>query len=75
MSFDLLRDSAYTIATELGHDLVEAKVLGGHRTGVSDHYLLRRPEFVRRACELIEREYFGDSEGGGTGGQRAAAEI
>lgn len=66
VTFDLLRDSAYTTAAELGHDLVEAKVLGGHRTGISDHYLMRRPDFVRRACELIEQTYFGESESGET---------
>lgn len=55
------RDGAYTTAIEWGADLTLAKLLGGHGTGISDHYAKRRPKMVAEVCAAIEREYFDDS--------------
>ncbi len=59
VSFDQIRDGSYTSAVESGCNLTEAKALAGHRVGIADHYLLRRPDLVRKACEAIEAAYFG----------------
>ncbi|MFA9477577.1 tyrosine-type recombinase/integrase [Phycisphaerales bacterium AB-hyl4] len=53
-----LRDGAYTAAIESGCDLTQAKLLGGHATGISDHYAQRRPTMVADACKAIEKAYF-----------------
>jgi integrase len=62
VTFDQIRDGSYTSAVESGCDLTEAKALAGHRTGIADHYLLRRPTLVRNACAAIERAYFGSAD-------------
>lgn len=52
------RDGAYTEAIESGAELMQAKLLAGHATGISDHYAKRRPTMVADACAAIERAYF-----------------
>ena len=32
----------------------------GHETGISDHYVRRKPTMVQDACAAIERHYFGE---------------
>ncbi len=59
VTLDQLRDGSYTAAVESGCDLTAAKALAGHRAGIADHYLLRRPTLVKAACEAIEEAYFG----------------
>lgn len=55
------RDGAYTAAIESGVDLLKAKLLAGHATGISDHYAKRKPTMVTDAIEAIERAYFGST--------------
>ena len=54
-----LRDGAYTAAIQAGADLTKARLLAGHATGISDHYVKRNPMMVADACAAIERHYFG----------------
>lgn len=58
VEFAHIRDGAETAAIEGGADLTAAKLLAGHRTGISDHYVRRNPKMVADACEAIERHYF-----------------
>lgn len=53
------RDGAYTAAIESGAELETVKLLAGHATGISDHYVARKPTMVAEACAAIERHYFG----------------
>ena len=53
------RDGAYTAAIEAGVELMQAKLLAGHSTGIPDHYAQRRPAMVADAVAAIERAYFG----------------
>lgn len=50
-----LRDGAYTNAIALD----TCKLLAGHSTGISDHYVKRNPQMVAEACAAIEKAYFG----------------
>ncbi len=60
VSFDMIRDGAYSAAIEGGADVNDARLLAGHRlAGVSDAYVRRNPRMVARACAAIERAYFG----------------
>lgn len=54
-----LKDGAYTAAVEAETPLDTVKVLAGHATGISDHYLRRRPNMVEDACAAIYKHYFG----------------
>lgn len=59
VTFEGLRDIAYTIAE--GIDAHHAKILAGHKTGISDNYVLRaadNPKIVE-ICEAIEKHFFG----------------
>ena len=60
VKFNHIRDGAYTAAIEGGADLIHAKLLAGHETGISDHYVRRKPTMVQDACRAIERHYFGE---------------
>ena len=61
VTFEQIRDAAVTAAAEAGCELTAVQALAGHRTpGITDAYLLRRPDLTRRACELIETAFFGD---------------
>lgn len=56
--FEHLRDGAYTAAVEAdGVSLIHAEVLAGHRVGVPDHYIARRPQLVAAACEAVWHRY------------------
>ena len=60
LTFTNLRDSAQTRAAELGVPMQTYQCLAGHKLpGVDDDYIRRNPNFVRQACEAIERYYFG----------------
>lgn len=59
IQFAHIRDGAETAAIEGGADLTQAKLLAGHRVGISDHYVRRNPKMVADACEAIERHYWG----------------
>lgn len=59
VKFADVRDGAYTAAAEAkGVQFEHARILAGHRTGMSDHYVRRRPTIVAEACAAIERAYF-----------------
>lgn len=53
-----IRDGAYTEAIN-GHGVKyeHARVLAGHRTGMSDHYVKRQPRMVEDACKAVYRAY------------------
>ncbi len=54
-----IRDGAYTAAVQgEGVEFEMARILAGHRTGVSDHYIKRNPKMVAAACRAIEEHYF-----------------
>jgi integrase len=58
ITFDSLRDGAFTAACRLCSDERWARVLAGHRSpGLQDSYVLRSPEIVRPACDAVYREY------------------
>ncbi len=59
VTFDSIRDGAYTAIIEAGFDLQTAKLVAGHGTGMSDAYVRRGPRMVAQACEAIEVAYFG----------------
>jgi integrase len=58
VQFAQLRDGAYTAAVEAGIPLDTCRLLAGHATGISDHYVKRRPQMVAEACAAIEKAYF-----------------
>lgn len=59
VKFCHLRDGAYTAAVEAeGIQYEHARVLAGHRLGMSDHYVKRRPKLVSAACAAIQAAYF-----------------
>ncbi len=60
VTFDMIRDGAYTAAIRGGADVNQAKMLAGHSVGISDCYLKRDPHMVAGACAAIERAYFGE---------------
>lgn len=57
VQFSQIRDGAYTSAVEGGVDLNTCRLLAGHATGISDHYVKRRPQMTSAACEAIHRAY------------------
>ena len=58
ITFDTIRDGAYTAAIEAGADLTQAKLLAGHKVGMLDHYIRRNPKMVADCCSAIEAHYF-----------------
>ena len=57
--FEQIRDGAVTAAIDGGADALQAKILAGHKVGISDAYLKRNPRMVANACRAIEKHYFG----------------
>jgi integrase len=57
IQFSQVRDSAYTAAVEAGVDLNICRILAGHSSGISDHYVKRRPQMVKDACDAIRSAY------------------
>jgi len=35
------------------------RLLGGHRSGIQDHYVQRNPKMVAPACDAVYAHYFG----------------
>ena len=63
VTFNQIRDGALTAAFQAdGVEEKHAKVLAGHRCGISDHYVKRNPGIVATACTAIEKHYFGDAK-------------
>jgi len=64
LQFAHIRDGAYSAAYNAsGVGEKEAKVLAGHKSGMTDHYVVRSPSVVAAACAAIERHYFGETAG------------
>jgi integrase len=61
VQFAQIRDGAYTAAAESGVPLDVCRLLAGHSSGISDHYVKRRPQMVASACAAIEEAYFGQA--------------
>jgi integrase len=57
LQFAMIRDGAYTAAVEAGTDLNVCRLLAGHATGISDHYVKRRPRMVAAACDAVRNFY------------------
>jgi len=57
VQFSQIRDGAYTAAVEGGVALDVCRLLAGHATGISDHYVMRRPQMVTAACDAIYKAY------------------
>ena len=63
VTFDRIRDSAYTRAIQGGATETEAKLLAGHAlSGESDSYVERNPMMVAKACEAVKAFYFGEKK-------------
>jgi integrase len=59
LQFSHVRDGAYTSACESSAvQFDHARILAGHRTGMADHYVKRRPTLVSDACKAIYDAYF-----------------
>ena len=54
-----IRDGAATAAAEAGVEPMVINLLLGHRSGINDHYVKRRPQMVAPACAAVEKAYFG----------------
>jgi integrase len=54
-----IRDGAATAAAEAGVEPTAINLLLGHRSGINDHYVKRRPRLVAPACAAVEKAYFG----------------
>ena len=63
VKFEHIRDASQTVPID--HDptlLFETRLLMGHSiVGVTNNYLHRRPNMVKRTCEIIHNHYFGKS--------------
>ncbi len=60
LTFANLRDSAITVASRAGVPTAQVHALAGHSdTTVTWEYIERSPDFVKDACEAIEKYYFG----------------
>jgi integrase len=63
VTFDMIRDGAYTAAVKGGASIDQARMLAGQRvSGVTDYYLKRDPRMVADACAAIEKHYFGSPD-------------
>lgn len=58
VTFDQIRDSAYTAAMEGAADERAAKVLAGHKfSGLTDQYVLRNPSMTATAVDAVKKKY------------------
>jgi integrase len=57
LSFQALRDGCFTRAAYGATDERYARVLGGHTSGMRDHYVSRHPEITQSAVDAV-REYY-----------------
>ena len=55
LTFGTIRDASYTVACRASLD--QARMLAGHRAGIADHYLRRKPDLVADACAAIAQEF------------------
>ena len=53
----MLRDGAFTAAVEANVTNNLCELLVGHRSGLADHYVKRKPTMVAPACEAIAKTY------------------
>ena len=53
----MLRDGAYTAAVEANVTSNLCQLLVGHRSGLQDNYVKRKPRMVAPACEAIRKAY------------------
>jgi integrase len=53
-----LRDGALTAAAKAKVDERTCKLLAGHSSGISDHYVKRDPSMVAPACDAVRAAYF-----------------
>ena len=62
VKFENIRDSAQTVPVDCDPTLLfETKLLMGHLIeGVTNNYLHRRPNMVKRTCKVIEKHFFGE---------------
>ena len=62
VTFEGLRDAAYGIAEQV--DAHHAKFIAGHKTGMSDKYVLRQADnpCVKDCCNAIEKHFFGSKK-------------
>ncbi len=60
VKFENIRDSAQTVPVDYDPTLLfETKLLMGHLIeGVTNNYLHRRPNMVKRTCKVIEKHFF-----------------
>lgn len=58
VKMDMFRDGAFTAAVQCCDNPVHADVYAGHRTGMKDHYVQRKPEIVAQVCKVVEETYF-----------------
>lgn len=55
-TFGMIRDASFTLACRQSAD--QGRLLAGHRlAGAADNYVLRQPQAVREACDLIAKEF------------------
>lgn len=58
VTFDSLRDAAYSAAAHGTTDERIARVLAGHKAaGLQDNYVLRNPEIARPACDAVYQTF------------------
>lgn len=55
LTFGSIRDASYTVACRASLD--QARMLAGHRAGIADHYLRRKPDLVADACAAIAKAF------------------
>lgn len=53
-----LRDGALTAAASANVNSQICSLLAGHRSGISDHYVMRNPRMVAPACQAVHAHYF-----------------
>ena len=56
VKFDSIRDAAFTIACR-DTSFDTARLLAGHRAGMADHYVARRPQMVAAACTAVAKAF------------------
>ncbi len=63
LTFGAFRDGGYAAALLDPHvDVYTAKIMAGHKTGMTDRYVTAQPERCRLAMESIRRHYFGGNK-------------
>ena len=55
---DMFRDGAFTAGVQGCANPVHADVFAGHRTGMRDHYVERKPQIVAQVCQVVGQSHF-----------------